>query len=110
MEIIRQNGEFTKGEIFNMTQGTTLSKVSEHVGEILELAGWVLYEDTDKDGNLQRVLAIKEKNGNLSGTISKTFIDQFIKMVEFMGNEEYNVKVVGSTSKNGREYITCETA
>ena len=107
MEIKRQKGEFTKGEMFNMTQGA-VDKVSDHVGEVLELEGWLLYEDVNSDGEVQTVLALKEKNGLVSATISKTFIEQFIKMADFMGEEEYNVQVVGGKSKSNREYITCK--
>ena len=109
MEIIKKSGEFTKGEVFNMTQGNP-DKVSEHKGEVMELDGWVLYEDENSKGQTQRVLALREKNGYISATISNTFINQFLKIVEFMGDEEYNIRVVGGTSKNGREYITCEVA
>lgn len=107
MKIIKSKGDFTKAEIFNMTQGT-VAKVSDHVGEVLELAGWVLYEDEDKDGKAQSVLALKELNGMVSATISRPFIEQFFKMLEFMGDEEFNIKVIGATSKNNREYIICE--
>lgn len=110
MNIITQSGEFTKGEIFNLTQGTNLDKVSDHIGEVLELDKWVIYEDEDKDGKIQTVLALIEKNGLLSATISKTFIEQFKKLTEFMDGEEYSIRVVGGTSKNNREYITCEVA
>lgn len=110
MKIIKYKGDFTKVDIFNMTQGTTLAKVSDSIGEVMELEGWILYEDEDKDGNLQTVLALKEKNGLMSATISKTFIDQFNKALEFMGEEDFNIKVVGGKSKNGRDYVTCELA
>ena len=109
MLVKRQSGEFSKGKIFNMTQGS-VAKVSDSVGNVLELAGWILYEDEDKDGNLQTVLALKETNGLISATISKTFIEQFLKMADFMDGEDYNIKVVGGTSNAGRNYITCEVA
>lgn len=107
MEIKRQNGNFGKGEMFNMTQGTEVGKLSDKVGETLRLDGWVLYEDLNASGSPQEVLVVREDNGELSATISATFIEQFIKLVDFMGDESYSIKIVGKKSKNNRDYITC---
>ena len=108
MKILNSKGNFTKAEIFNITQGATLMKVSEHVGETLELEGFILYGDEDQKGEIQEVLALKETNGMMSATISQTFIRQFKKALEFMGEESFNIRVVGGKSKSGRDYITCE--
>lgn len=107
MEIKRQNGNFGKGELFNMMQGTEVGKLSDKVGEILQLDGWVLYEDLNSSGDLQQVLVVREESGELSATISTTFIEQFTKLVDFMGDETYSIKIVGKKSKNNRDYITC---
>lgn len=108
MKIKNVQGEFTKAEVFNMTQGGTVAKISEHAGEVLELGGWILYEDENTEGCTQEVLALKEKNGLISATISPTFIKQFKKALEFMGDEAFNIKVVTGTSKSNRTYVTCE--
>ena len=50
------------------------------------------------------------RSGTIMATISKTFIEQFEKMSEFMGDDDYKVQIVGGTSKNGREYISCKVA
>ena len=107
MEIKRQNGNFGKGEMFNMTQGSEVGKLSDKVGETLKLDGWVLYEDLNASGSPQEVLVVREESGELSATISATFIEQFIKLVDFMGDESYSVRIVGKKSKNNRDYITC---
>ena len=107
MEIKRQNGNFGKGEMFNMTQGSEVGKLSDKVGETLKLDGWLLYVDENSTGELQQVLVVREESGELSATISATFIEQFTKLVDFMGDESYSIKIVGKRSKNNREYITC---
>ena len=109
MEIIKQVGEFTKGEVFNVTQGST-AKISDMVDTIIEPAGWILYRDENVKGELQEVLVIKDGEGNLSATISNTFISQFLKMYKFMEGENYSIRIVGGKSKAGRNYITCEVA
>ena len=110
MKTIKSKGEFTKGEIFNLTQGSDIDKVSDHVGEILNIKGWILYEDENIKGEIQTVLVFMEHDGTIMATISKTFIEQFEKMSEFMGDDDYKVQIVGGTSKNGREYISCKVA
>ena len=108
MEIKRQAGEFGKGEMFNMMQGADVGKLSEKVGETIKLNGWVLYVDADSNGNPQDVLIIRDENYELYATISPTFIEQFIKLTDFMGDEDYSVQIVGKKSKNNRDYITCK--
>lgn len=109
MEIIKQVGEFTKGEVFNVTQGST-AKISDMVDTIIEPAGWILYKDENFRGELQEVLVIKDGNGYLLGTISTTFINQFLKMCDFMKGEDYAIRVVGGKTKAGSNYITCKVA
>lgn len=107
MEIIKTMGNLTKGEMFNMTQGQNLGKVSDRAGEVIKVNSYIIYEDVDQDGDIQKILVFKDENGELSATISKTFIEQFEKLVDFMGEEEYSIQVIGKKSKNGRDYITC---
>lgn len=110
MRIIATSGDnISKKDMFNMTQGSS-NKMSDSVGEVIELAAWILYETEDSKGNPVIALSVQELNGLISSTISATFIKQFNAIREFMGDEPFNIKVVSGTSKNNREYITCEIA
>ena len=110
MNIIKSSGNIDKKAMFNMTEGGTSNKVSDAVGEVLELAAWVMYETEDSKGQPVTALAMLEKDGLIYATISETFIKKFNKIVNYMEDEDFNIKVVGGTSKNGRQFVDCEIA
>ena len=76
------------------------------------VAAYALYSDTktDKDGNEkeQKVLAVILNTGEKLQTISPTFIGAFMEIVDIMDGEEFSIITRKSTSKGGREYVTCE--
>lgn len=110
MNIIKSSGNIDKKAMFNMTEGGTSNKVSDAVGEVLELDAWVMYETEDSKGQPVTALAMLEKDGLIYATISETFIRKFNKIVAYMDGEDFNIKVVGGTSKNGRQFVDCEIA
>ena len=109
MQIIAASrNDLGKKVIFNMTEGASSNKMSDSVGEVIELKAWIIYETEDSKGNQVTALAVQEPNGIISSTISETFIRQFNKIRAFMGEDPFNIRVVSGTSNNGRQYITCE--
>lgn len=110
MNVIKSSGNISKKDMFNMTEGGSSNKMSDAIGQTLDMAGWILYETEDSKGQTVTALAVIEKNGLISSTISETFIKQFNKILDFMDGEDFNLKVIGGTSKNGRQFVTCEIA
>lgn len=110
MRIIKSSGNIDKKAMFNMTEGGTSNKVSDAVGEVIHIDSWVLYETEDSKGQQVTALAILEKNGLIYATISDTFVKKFNKILDYMDGEEFDVKVIGGTSKSGRQFVDCEIA
>lgn len=110
MNVIKSSGNIDKKAMFNMTEGGTSNKVSDSIGEVLELAAWIMYETEDSKGKNVTALSLLEKNGLIYATISETFIKKFNKILDYMAGEEFNIKVIGGTSKNGRQFVDCEIA
>lgn len=107
MEIKRQSEGLSKADIFRMTQDTKVELVKNHGGEVLTLLGYALYEDVNSSGNPVDILAIKCEEGNFA-TNSKTFIDSFIKMVDFFKDEGVNhLEIIEGVSKGGRTFFDC---
>lgn len=76
------------------------------------VAAYALYED-DKTGNdgkvtTQTVLAVILGDGDKLQTISNTFIRAFMEVVDLMGDEPFAIITRKSTTKAGREFVTCE--
>lgn len=70
---------------------------------------FLLYEGENSKGEIQTVLAILSGELKLQ-TISKTFISAFLEIAELMGNDPYSIKIIKSTTKAGREFVSCELA
>ena len=110
MRVIKSSGNMDKKAMFNMTEGGTSNKVSDAIGEVLHIDSWVMYETEDSKGQPVTALSILEKDGLIYATISETFIKKFVKILDYMEGEDFDVKVIGGTSKNERQFVDCEIA
>lgn len=110
MKILRTSGDLTPKDIYLLTMSPKTAKMKDHKDERLELDAWLIYEDVNKTGELQTILAIKTPEGETFATNSPTFLDDFEKMIDMftsMGATVPAVTIISGTSKAGREFITC---
>lgn len=111
MNILKTNAT-TPAEIYNLTMNHLTQKMSNCKGSTIRLARYCLYEDVDaKTGEVKEIFTIMDESGVVYGTNSKTFQDDFFKMVELfesMGATVNEIAVISGTSKSGREFITCQ--
>ena len=114
MKIIRKTEGLTSADMYALTKGNDVRKMSDAKGEVLDVAKYVLYEDENQDGEIMNVLAVETKNGVRYATNSKTFVRNFgdILAIYEAGNEvpPTQFKVGSGKSRGGREYITCDIA
>jgi len=83
-------------------------KVLDIAGSVITPEAWALYKDVDlKTGEEKTVLTILA-DGEKFGTISSTFIRDFMDAAEFFKGAVGPIKIVSGESKNGREFVTCE--
>ena len=114
MKIIRKTEGLTSADMYALTKGNDVQKMSDAKGEVLNIAKYVLYEDEDQKGDVMVVLAVETVEGVRYATNSKTFTRNFsdIMSIYEAGNETppstFNVGC--GKSKGGREYITCDIA
>lgn len=111
MNILKTNAN-TPAEIYNLTMNPQTLKMSNFKESTIRLALHCLYEDVDaKTGEVKEILTIMDESGAVYGTNSKTFQDDFFKMVELfesMGAKVNEIAVISGVSKSGREFITCK--
>ena len=93
---------------YKMMKSPEVKKMSEADGSVLEVKSWIQYIDTDsKTGEQKEVLTIATTDGEMFGTISVTFLREFLDIVNFFGDDVGMIRVVSGKSKAGRNYITC---
>ena len=105
--ITEKSREFTKKELYLMTQGAEIRTIKEVPdGTVIEISGF-LYFDDKKEEETAHLLSILDNDGNVFTTQSKTFKDSFESIVEIMENEPFAIKKVSGQSKAGRHFVDC---
>ena len=111
MNMLKTNAT-TPAEIYNLTMNPQTRKMSDFKGSTIRLTRYCLYEDVDaRTDEVKEILTIMDESGTVYGTNSKTFQDDFFKMVELfesMGASVNEIAVISGISKSGREFITCQ--
>lgn len=109
MNVIRMHPEtMDKKTLYSLTRGQNMSVKDVDDRAVITPTAFALYEDTNRDGKTNEVLAIRDKeSGEVFTTISPTFKQDFFDIVEFMGEDDYSIHVVHGTTKAGRDFVTC---
>jgi len=110
MNIIKQSENLTPSARYAMTAPQShAKKMSTLVGAgPVEVEQWVIFGKADKDGNPQKVVALKAA-GNYYGTISRSFADSFESLVDAFG-DDVTISVEYGISRAGRKFIFCRPA
>lgn len=114
MKIIRSKSEkITVKEKYLMSMNPEIRRMRDAEGMNVPVVNWMLYSDTDKDGNEQTLLSILSEENVVYATNSKTFIESFETLCDMFaesGEEITTIKVIGGQSKAGRHFIICAYA
>lgn len=114
MKVIRsKNEKITVKEKYLMSMNPEIRRMRDVEGMNVPVVNWMLYSDTDKDGNEQTLLSILSEENVAYATNSRTFIEAFTELCDMFtdsGEEITAIKVIGGQSKAGRHFITCAYA
>lgn len=111
MEIKTQYGEISKKDLYKMTKGDTIS-VRDAVGIEFKVSKYIVYDDVNSKGEQVNVLAIMAEDHSVYSTISETFKQRFMDIVETFGPEleTVDILITEGTSRQGRQYASCTIA
>lgn len=111
MKILKQSREnLTNYDMYELTQSNAIRSMKDCEDRlIIKVEDFVLYEDTDRNGNDITLLAIMdEKTGDVYASQSQTFRESFKKAAEFVpAGEPLYIRVLHGESRAGRSYINC---
>lgn len=113
MQIIRTNIDNlaeNKKALYQLTKASGVNVKDIEADKSHPVAGWALYTDVGKgkDKTEREVLAVVLEDGTKLQTISGIFIEAFLEIVDIMDGEPFAIITRKSTSKAGREFVTCE--
>lgn len=109
MTIVKQSREFTKIEMYLMTQGNNNTSVKELEDNTpLYVNGYLVFKDTDSNGAERQLLAIMCRDRQVYMSQSATFLRSLEGMFEVFGEmSELPVLKISGTTKAGRDYVDC---
>ena len=114
MKVIRtKNENISVKEKYLMSMNPEIRCMRDAEGMNVPVVNWMLYSDTDKEGNEQTLLSILSEDNVAYATNSRTFIESFENLCDMFtdsGEEITAIKVIGGQSKAGRHFITCAYA
>lgn len=109
MEVIKMFPEdLDRREQYKLMKSPYVNRMQDAEGSCLEVAAWINYTDVDlKTGEGREILTIKTVDGEMFGTISPTFQNEFKQIVEYFGSDVGMIRVITGQSKSGRNFVTC---
>ena len=104
MKILESSAGLNERQTFQITKGDSLGRLRDNVGRRFDIMEYVLYEDTNRDGVDQTLLAVVTSDGDIIATNSATAIRMFLDMKESFALPITDVEVTSGTTKAGRMY------
>lgn len=107
---IEGSRDFTPKEIYLWTHvPKEKSKgIKELAGTIVTVGDWLVHEGFTRDGEICDVLTLKDGNADVYySTNSKTFIREFLNMVELFKDDLHSIKIDKGVAKSGNEFVIC---
>lgn len=111
MTIINRVNTLTKKEIYNMSKNPEIKKMSNIIGETINVVAHLEFIDETEKGE-HKVLTLLTDDGEVFATDSITFCKSFYEVLEIFIDDKTNkyelqIGVIDGNSKNGRTYINC---
>lgn len=106
-KIYPENLKENKPAIYALTVADSISMKDVEPSSKFQMKAYCLYNETGNDGIDREVLSIATNEGVLS-SISETFKNEFLKIVEVMGEQPFEFEVKKGKSKKGRDFVTCQ--
>ena len=105
MKIIEKSAGLNERQVFTITHGNNLVKLSDNDGRQFDIVEYILYSDADpKTGEERELLALVTNDGDILSTNSATVIRTFRDMLEQFELPIKDVVIESGTSKNGRTF------
>lgn len=93
---------------YALTQAGAGGSLKDHVGEVLEVTAFALYERADREtGEMKMYFSLMTPEGEVYGTGSQAFCSAMAERVlsVFDPEEIRNIRIVEKVSAAGRSYI-----
>lgn len=109
MTIVKQSRDFSKIEMYLMTQGNNNTSVKDLEDNTpLYVNGYMVFKDTDSTGAERQLIAIMCHDRQVYMSQSATFLRSLEGMFDVFNDlPELPVLKISGTTKAGRDYVDC---
>lgn len=108
MTIIKASREFSKVEVYKMTQDNGAVSVKDVPdGTILPVSGYLLYEDVDHKGENHELLSVLGEDGTVWTCQSATFKRSLTLLADLFEEDPFSIKKMSGVTKSNKEYVDC---
>ena len=110
MKILKCSDNLTLKERYDLMRNPETERMSNHVGETLNLEKYMVREEEKGDSGEIITITSIISNGCVYATNSATFARELAAMLDMAsecGEAVNRIYIANGVSKKGREYITC---
>lgn len=111
MTIKFMSKEFSKADQYMMTKSPSIISVKDVPDDtLLEVDGYLEYEDENARGEVAEMLSIKGIDGTVWSCQSATFKRNFKDIANIFGDEIFTIKKISGVTNAGRDFVNCDLA
>lgn len=108
MTIIKASREFSKVEVYKMTQDKGAVSVKDVPdGTNLPVSGYLFYEAVDHKGENHELLSVLGEDGAVWTCQSATFKRSFTQIADLFEDEPFSIKKMSGVTKANKDYVDC---
>lgn len=109
MIIKEKSKEFTKSELYKMTKSPSIISVNNVEDNTeLEVAGYLVFTDTNSNGEDVEILSIMGTDGIVWCTQSETFKKNFLDIYSIFDGDIFTIVKLSGATKSGRPFVNCD--
>lgn len=113
--LFKSREDLTKQEIYKMTKNAEIEQMKNVTDrEMLEISAYIVFEDENADGEVNKIHSILTTDGRAIAFQSKTFAKSLEDIAEIMTggnwNEPFSIIKISGKTKSGRDFINCALA
>lgn len=106
--IISESREFNKIERYLMTKSPAITSIKDvEDNTSIPVSGYIVFEDENKDGDINTILSIITPDNKVYSAQSQTFRDSLMDIDELMNGESYSIIKISGVTKSGRPFVNC---
>lgn len=107
--VVAQSREITNVERYLMTLSPGITSIKDVPdGTSIDVDAYIVFEDVKDDEKTSTITSVLTPDKKVYSAQSATFRQALYDIADCMGDAKFSVIKRSGTTKNGREFVTCE--